>query len=478
VSEPVRTQSASDNDDVVAASPAVAQLYVALECERPLAAPTRHLLGDVDVVVVGRSTARDAARARRGGLHHLDLRVADRLVSQTHVHVVRSRGKFLLEDAGAKNGVTINGARVRKAVLRDGDLIEIGRTCLVFRDAVPAIAPQLADAAIDAIAPPLPAMPSFLASLHDAMRAAALVAPRDVAISIVGETGTGKEVVARAIHEASRRDGPFVAVNCAALPATLIESSLFGHRRGAFSGAVDDNPGFVRAAHRGTLFLDEIADLPRSAQAALLRVLQEREVIAIGDTRPTAVDLRVACASQHRLDELVGRGEFRADLLSRLSGLTVALPRLADRREDLGLVIAALLRRLVDRRALDRVRLAPAAARALFRYAWPLNVRELEKALGTALALAGDATIELAHLPDAVRAAAQPPPPDEPAPIAPVAPDELPPGEQRVRAELVALLEEHAGNVSAVARAMGKGRMQIHRWVQRWGIALESFRRP
>jgi transcriptional regulator of acetoin/glycerol metabolism len=475
VTEPGRTLSSTDSDrSSAAARPPAAQLFVALECERPVAASSRHALGGIDVATVGRGTERAARRSREGGLHRLELTVPDRLMSQTHVHLVRTRGRFVMEDAGAKNGVLVNGVRTRKAVLLDGDLIQMGHTCFLFRDAVAPIAADRPDLSADALTPPAAGLGTFVASFDAALAALARVAPHDVAVVLVGGSGTGKEVLARAVHGWSARKGPFVAVNCGALPPTLIEASLFGHRRGAFSGAIEDNPGLVRAADRGTLFLDEIADLPRSAQAALLRVLQEREVLAVGDTRPTAIDVRVLCASQHRLEELVARGEFRADLFARLTGLTVALPALAERREDLGLIIGTLVRRLVGDRAADRVRLAPAAAQALLRYGWPLNVRELEKCLGTALALAGAGAIELAHLPDAVGAAAQA---AGPADSAPVEPAELEPAEERIRAELVALLTEHAGNISAVARAMGKGRMQIHRWVRRWGLELASFRR-
>jgi transcriptional regulator with AAA-type ATPase domain len=479
VTEPARTLSSTDSDrsSVVVTSPA-AQLFVVLECDRPLATPSRHVLGETDVAMIGRGTERAARRSRDGGLHRLELRVPDRLMSQVHVNLVRSRGRFVLEDAGAKNGVLINGTRARKAVLLDGDLIEMGHTCFLFRDAVPPITADRPDLAAEALTPPVAGLETFVSSFDEALGTLARVAPHDVGVVLVGASGTGKEVLARAVHGLSGRKGPFVAVNCGALPATLIEASLFGHRRGAFSGAIDDNAGLVRAADRGTLFLDEIADLPRAAQAALLRVLQEREVVAVGDTRPTKVDVRVLCASQRRLEELVAAGDFRADLFARLTGLTVALPPLAERREDLGLIIGALLRRLVGDRARERIRLAPPAARALLRYGWPLNVRELEKSLGTALALAGADAIELAHLPEVVRAAAAPAPAPTPTTATAETPAvELEPAEDRIRAELVALLTEHDGNISAVARAMGKGRMQIHRWVQRWGLDLTSFRR-
>jgi transcriptional regulator with PAS, ATPase and Fis domain len=279
---------------------------------------------------------------------------------------------------------------------------------------------------------------------------------------LLGETGTGKEVAARRIHALSQRPGPFVAVNCGALAPNLVEAELFGHRRGAFTGATENRPGFARTAHRGTLFLDEIGDLPPAAQVTLLRLLQEGEVVPIGDSLPVPVDVRVLAATHRDL----GGGRLREDLLARLSGLTVALPPLRERREDLGLLIAALLRRAGAGASI----FTPEAARALLRHRWPQNVRELQMALQASVLLAAGGPVELGHLPPTVRSAAV----DRPVP------EELPlsEGEQGLRAELVAQLGAHAGNVAAVARAMGKGRMQIHRWLLRFGLDLRDYRRP
>ena len=281
---------------------------------------------------------------------------------------------------------------------------------------------------------------------------------------VVGESGTGKELVARAIHALSLRSGPFQAVNCAALPMTLLESELFGARKGAFSGAAEDRPGLVRAADRGTLLLDEVADLAAPAQAALLRFLQESEVLPVGATRPIRVDVRVVAAAQADLRSLVAEGRFRADLFARLDAFTVRLPPLRERREDIGLLVAALLRKLAPERC-EELRISPEAALALFRHSWPLNVRELEHSLAVALTVGRDTTIEADHLPEGIR----------------VGRSELVPGgdgdRDRFREELLALLQRYRGNVAEVARAFGKGRMQIHRWARRYDIDLASFRR-
>jgi DNA-binding NtrC family response regulator len=285
-------------------------------------------------------------------------------------------------------------------------------------------------------------------------------------VLLLGETGTGKEVVARAVHRMSQRRGDFVAVNCAALPPALLESQLFGHVKGAFSGATHDALGFVRQADHGTLFLDEIGDLPLASQAALLRVLQEEEVVPIGATRPIDVDLRVVAATNQPLDARVARGDFRRDLFARLAGLRLTLPPLRERREDTGLLVASALRAIAGDRA-AALTLTPAAGRALLDHDWPMNIRELQQALSLGVTLAASGEIDVAHLPSppgtfAERTASGP---------------RLSSEEETLRAEIVAHLEATRGNVTEAARAMGRQRTQVHRWVKRLGIDLRTLRR-
>ena len=268
-----------------------------------------------------------------------------------------------------------------------------------------------------------------------------------------GETGTGKELAARALHAWSGRTGPFVAVNCGALPEQLAESELFGVRRGAYTGAIEDRPGLLRASSGGTLLLDEVGELPATLQVKLLRVLQENEVQPVGAAQPVRVDLRVVTATHRDLAALVEEGTFRGDLFARLTGLEVELPPLCDRRADLGLLIPTLLRRAG---APADVRFSREAARALFRWRWPHNVRELEKALALAVALSGAGRIELTHLPEVVRTAPEP----RPDPLAGHAVRPLSEADVTRRTELIELLRAHHGNVSAVARQMGVARMQ------------------
>ncbi len=438
------------------AAPAVPQLIVALACDRPHAPPSRHLLDGIDEVVFGRgerAVERDVA-ARR-----LVLRLPDARMSSDHGRLVRARGAWTLDDPRSKNGVVVNGAPTRAAVLGDGDVLELGHTFCLFRVAPAADGPPDVDA--DALAVPDPALTTFNGELATAFARLARVATTDVPVLIAGDTGTGKELVARAVHHGSARTGPFVAVNCGALPESLVEGELFGARKGAFSGATHDRPGLIRAADHGTLFLDEIAELRPPSQAALLRVLQEREVLPLGDTAPVPVDVRIVAATHRRLDQRVADGAFRDDLYARLNGYAIELPPLRARREDLGLLLRALLAR---RPGGAQATISPAAARLLFAYAWPHNVRELEKTVASALALAADRPIGVDDLPPAVRrgVVAPPPPPED---------------DDALRARLVALLAEHQGNVAAVARALGKERMQIHRWAKRLGIDLATRHR-
>ena len=219
------------------------------------------------------------------------------------------------------------------------------------------------------------------------------VAPDDVTVLVRGETGTGKELVAQAIHALSARArGPFRALNCAALPANLLESELFGHARGAFTGAVRDTPGHVQLAHKGTLFLDEVAELPLELQAKLLRVLETRSVIPVGAREPVPVDVRIVSATHRALRREVEAGRFRADLMYRLRVIPIFLPALRERRDDISLLCEkfTLATNPTARRRIER--LSPSALSVLERYDWPGNVRELRNVLAYAYAI-GDGPI-------------------------------------------------------------------------------------
>jgi pSer/pThr/pTyr-binding forkhead associated (FHA) protein len=434
-------------------------LVLVLECSRPRAGSVRYRLNDLTSVNLGRGPER---RAERAGTE-LTVRVPDKWMSSRHARIEPSFGRWVLTDTESKNGTIVDGHTTKRAVLTDGSLIELGHTLFIFfeRMTIDADAPGLIE--LTPQEGPLgftTLMPGWAGELQRLRQ----IASSEIPMLIEGESGSGKEVLARAIHGQSGRHGAFVPVNCGALPDNLVESELFGYKKGAFSGAQQDHDGLVRAANGGTLFLDEIGDLPPSSQAALLRVLQEREVMPVGGTRAVPIDLRVVAATHRDLDDMVAEGSFRHDLFARLAGFRVTVPTLADRRTDLGILIGALHARMFPP---DHPGFDIDAARLLLRYPWPLNVRELEQALATAQVLAGNEAIRAEHLPDTVRTGR---PPGAPRPVV------LNENDQKVRDQVVAALREHQGNVSAVARALDKDRKQIQRWIKRFGLDPGSYR--
>ncbi|MDI1447444.1 sigma 54-interacting transcriptional regulator [Polyangium sp. 6x1] len=436
-------------------------LFLVLEAHRPLAPPARVALAKFDEIDIGRGATRQIAATTASRARRLTIHTDDPRMSATHARLGKLLQRWVVDDAGSKNGSFVNGIRTTRDELEDGDLIELGQTFFLYREALPCDPndPPVLDRT--ALRPAAPGLATVLPELHRVFERLVPIARSTVSVILEGETGTGKEVMARALHALSGRPGDFVAVNCGALPKDLVEAELFGHKKGAFSGATEDRLGLVRSADRGTLFLDEIGDLPAPAQAALLRTLQEREVRPIGGTRSIPVDLRVIAATHRSLERMVAAGSFRADLWNRLAGHKVELPPLRARREDLGLLAGAILDRLPPEQA-TRIRIRPRAARAMLRHDWPGNVRELEKCLGTAVVLAGEeGLLEIEHLPAAVQRALE----------------GLSTEESARRDELVALLREHGGNITAVAKAMGKARMQVQRWMKRYGIEAERFRR-
>jgi DNA-binding NtrC family response regulator len=462
--DPKKTVPRRETGDARPGSPnaLLPALFLVLDCDRPRTGGARYVLEDeVREVVLGRGEVRSHAFEREAGRRTLAVRVADPMMSSTHARVVRGEHGWELEDLGSTNGTRIDGQRVSRALLDDGAVFELGATLFRFREAVEVAAgdQRLLERPID-----VPGLQTLLPSYARALAAFGRVALSGVPILLLGESGTGKEVLAQVAHKLSGRAGAFVPVNCGALPDTLVESQLFGHVKGAFSGAVRDEPGFVRSSDRGTLFLDEIGDLPKTSQAALLRVLQEREVTPVGSTRPAKVDLRVVSATHRRIDALQASDGFRSDLFARLAGFTLELPAMRERKEDLGLVIAALLARIAPNAALSAE-----LGRALLRYDWPLNIREIEQCLAVAAVLAQDGVIRLSHLPEATRRAFE-----APKPASQRRPDET---DETIRAALVEALERTRGNISEVAREMGRTRMQIHRWMKRWTIDPEVYRR-
>jgi Nif-specific regulatory protein len=314
-----------------------------------------------------------------------------------------------------------------------------------------------------------------------------------ISVLLEGETGTGKELVARGIHRASARaDAAFVPVNCAALPEALLESQLFGHRRGAFTGATQDHRGLFEAASGGTILLDEVGDMPAAMQAKLLRVLQEGEIVAVGDTRPRAVDVRVISATNRDIKAAVAGGAFRHDLYYRLAVFPIALPALRERREDIPLLVDHILASGATRHG-KRIRgVEPAALRCLESFDWPGNVRELQNELERAMALAHDGeAIALPHLSAKVGGLTAPAalgtaPLSRPGPRAM---DSACPGGETARGAAASAsrslrqaralfesrfiadaLREHGGNVSRAAGALGLSRVMLQKKMKDYGL--------
>jgi DNA-binding NtrC family response regulator len=308
--------------------------------------------------------------------------------------------------------------------------------------------------------------------LAEVLRKVERAAPTDAAVLIRGETGTGKELVARALHRASRRAaGPFVALNCAALPEGLLESELFGHAKGAFTGAASASSGLFRAAHRGTLLLDEVGEMSPALQAKLLRVLEAREVRPVGSTEVVAVDVRIVAAT-HR-DLLADRAAFREDLFYRLAVIELELPPLRARAGDVPLLARHLLRELARVRGEPERGLSPRLLDALVRYPWPGNVRELKAALEHAVTM-GEEVLEPEDLPDRLRRAWAPPPGAAAAP--PVTSPPTAPPTQRVetlaeleRRHALAVLALEGGDRRRAAEALGIDLSTLYRKLKRWG---------
>ena len=446
------------------------QLWVVLECDRPLALSSRHSLGDLQTVGIGRDSDRRFVR-REPGSETSWLGLPDRWMSSRHARLVRQAGGWQLQDAGSTNGSRVNGQRIVQRQLTSGDVIEVGHTLLYFEERVRVGRDTAPDVFCSNLCSSEPTVQTLSPKLQRSLDELTKVVRSGVSILIGGETGTGKEVLARQLARNAERKGPLVAVNCAAIPENLIESELFGSTKGSFSGASGDRVGLIRSADGGWLFLDEIGDLPLDAQAALLRVLQEREVRPVGGARSVPVDFGLISATHQDLDTMVEERRFRGDLLARIAGYRAELPPLRERREDLGILIGTLLGSLEPKRSEPRP-LAPDAALALLQHRWPFNVRELRNCLAAACSLAQEGSIRREHLPEALRSGD----PRGACGESPTVPSELSLEQERHRAELIELLRQHQGNVSALARATGKARSQYQRWFRRYGLNPERFR--
>ena len=298
----------------------------------------------------------------------------------------------------------------------------------------------------------------------EVLRLAETVAPTESTVLIQGESGTGKEVIARYIHDLSARsDRSFASINCGALPESLLESELFGHVKGSFTGAIKDKSGLFTAAAKGTFFLDEIGETTPATQVKLLRVLQQREVIPVGGTDPQPIDVRLIAATNRELEEEIRRGSFRTDLYYRLNVIALHLPTLRQRADDIPLLAEYFLDRIAELRKEPRKALSATTLDALVSYTWPGNVRELENALERAVILTPDEEIQPSSLPERVTARVSEPLVADRVPANPTL-------EAVERAYIMWVLQSEGGNKSRAAEALGIDPSTLYRKLSRYGV--------
>jgi transcriptional regulator of acetoin/glycerol metabolism len=394
----------------------------------------------------------DEARITIGRGPGVTLALAAAGLSRCHVEIYRQGPAVIAHDLGSTNGTFVNGKREEYAPLAEGDVLRLGDVVGVVARTGTGASPD--EAGVDVLGPDLAFGPGLALQIAELRRAA----PSDLPLLIVGETGVGKEYVAHAAHHLSGRSGKLYAVNCAAVPAALAEAELFGHSRGAFTGAEHAALGHLRAAHGGTLFLDELAELPLPVQAKLLRVLQDGLVTPLGETRPHPVDLRIVGACQQPPEQLVAGGRLRQDLAARLAGVTIAVPPLRGRRSD----IAFFFRRFLDRygRAADgrTPEIDPRLLECLLLHHWPGNVRELDLLTRRLLALHGhEPVLRRSHLPAEMNQGL--PPPNERVAGPPRSRDR----DEHDRRRLGDELRRHGNNVTRAAAAAGLSRSRAYR---------------
>lgn len=375
-----------------------------------------------------------------------DTPLVGRETSRRHADVRLDGPLPLIRDLESRNGVFVNGIKVSQSALKFQDVVRLGEWTGVIVPFDPEI-----DASFRSIAPAWHGGSRLAAAVEPARR----IAGTDLPVTIQGETGTGKEGLARAIHDWSKRSGNFVGINCATIQPDLAEAALFGHRKGAFTGADRAAVGYFRAADGGTLLLDEVVDLPMAVQAKLLRALEQREVIPIGETEPVRIDVRVVAATQEPLHQAVAEHKIRPDLMARLDGLTVVLPPLRQRREDIAPLFMTILRERsgghcpeVDHKFIEQILL----------YDWPLNVRELTHLARRLLALhASEPTLKRSFLPPRILEFGKPE--DEPTqkPVRATTQDD------DAFENLVTELRANGGNVARAAAALGISRARAYR---------------
>jgi DNA-binding NtrC family response regulator len=393
-----------------------------------------------------------------------DVRLPGDQTSRQHAEITKESAMLVIADLKSMNGTYVDGSRISRAPIDEGSVIRIGDWVgVVLR-----LGGEPDGACFQEIIPGYFGGPRTLATVEPLRKAAT----SDLSVVIEGETGTGKEGIARATHLWSRRKGPFIAVNCAALPEALAEGELFGYRKGAFTSADRANPGFFQTANGGTLFLDEVSDLSSAIQPKLLRVLEQGEVTPLGEAKPVPIDVRVVVATQKPLPTLVEEKRFRADLMARLDGLRVMLLPLRSRIEEVPFLFTRLLKTKSGAQAAPGV--DAAVVEKLCCHRWPLNIREVSNLAKRVMALHGhEKMLKRSHLVALMGDAGAAAKPD-PAPAATAPPNPEPAGltaaERDERQRIIEVLDRCAGNQTAAARMLNISRSTMVEKLKRYGI--------
>jgi transcriptional regulator with GAF, ATPase, and Fis domain len=419
----------------------------------------------------------DKAVITIGAMEDNDLVVSDDTVSRYHCKIVQEDTGYVLIDLGSTNGTFINRVRIREAYLKPGCTIGLGNTEVKFHSA---------DEKVE-IVPSRKEKLGKMVGRHVKMRELYAVlekiAPTATTVVIEGETGTGKEVVAQTIHELSpRSSGPIMVFDCGAVPDNLIESELFGHEKGSFTGAIMTRQGLFEMAHGGTLFLDELGELPLDLQPKLLRALEQREIRRVGSNKPIKVDVRIIAATNRNLEDEVRAGRFRQDLFYRLSVVRVFLPPLRERADDIALLIKHFLDAGYNKRPDGAVKIggvSRAAMDLLQAYKWPGNVRELVNTVERAVSFAEGELIEPRDLPETVRGEEQAPRRptgnSQPMQVMADADSTFKDAKERwvssfERDYILQLLKKNKGNISHAAREADIDRKYFRKLMRKYGI--------
>ena len=437
-----------------------------------VAGPDAGLVRDIEATVI-------RIGARRGN----DVQLTDAKVSGLHCEIRLDERGYRLRDLDSTNGSYVGGLRINDVYIQPGTQISVGGSRLRFEPLGETVEVELSER--DRFG----SMIGRSVKMRELFAKLEKLAPSDATVLITGETGVGKELVAESLHELSPRvDGPFVVLDCGSIPANLIESELFGHERGSFTGATSSYVGAFERAHKGTVFLDEIGELPLPLQPKLLRVLESREVRRIGSTKTTQVDIRVVAATNRDLGVEVNRGRFREDLFYRLAVARVHVPPVRDRKEDIPLLIEHILQSTPGG---ENAYIAPDTIDLMMKHDWPGNVRELRNVIERAVLLSevpaheslrraatanpvaprGEVGIDEQSNPSVT--ASQPGvvltvPVDVSIPFKTAKQNVVTEFERRYISKL---LEQHDGNISAAARTAGIDRMSIHKMLHRLGLS-------